>query len=74
MRSTRGLERDLAVTERDGGAPSGTGDGEYLPGDVLKLRALAGSSLVDPATSEWNHEYGRSERLASPDREMAALE
>ncbi len=66
--------RDLAVTERRWRGAIRTGGGEYLPGDVLRLRALAGSWLVDLATSNWNHEDGRTERLANPDREMAALE
>lgn len=71
----RAIERDLAVTERRWRGATRTTAGEYLPGDVLRLRALAGTWLVDAATSDWtNHKDGRVEPLADPSREWAALE
>lgn len=65
------LERDLAVTSHRWRGAQRSAAGDYVPGDVLRLRALAGTWLLDLATRPWEDGKGRQRRRADASRELA---
>jgi hypothetical protein len=70
------VKRDMAVTAARWHGAVHSASGDYVPGDVLRLRSLAGSWLLHLVTSERINTDGNRERLPESEleREWVALE
>lgn len=69
---TRAVERDLALTGRRWrGADRSTSESQdFVPGDVLRLRALSATWALNLAGSDWKTTDGNPGPLPSSDREV----
>lgn len=68
------IERDIAITNnRWRGAIRSTSN-EYVPGDVVRLRALSATWLLDLASRNWQTSSGVEAPLTENDRGIAIIE
>lgn len=68
------IERDVAITNNRWKGATRSTSGEYVPGDVVRLRALAATWLLDLATTDWQNSSGAQGQLPDKDRELAMIE
>lgn len=70
---TRAIERDIALTSRRWRGADRTTSQELVPGDVLRLRALAATWLFNLAGGDWKTPDGKAVPLPTTDREVALI-
>lgn len=68
------IERDIAITNNRWKGATRSTSGEYVPGDVVRLRALTATWLLDLATADWQDSSGGEGQLPDKDRELAMIE
>lgn len=68
------IQRDLTVTGHRWRGAARSASGEYVPGDIVRIRALVGSWLLDLITGAWEDAAGRDRRLPDANRELAVAE
>ena len=68
------VERDMAITNNRWKGATRSMSGEYVPGDVVRLRALTAMWLLNLATGVWQGPSGKEDHLADTDRELAMIE
>lgn len=71
---TRAIQRDLEITDRRWRGAQRATSGEFVPGDILRQRALAASWLFHQAGGEWRAVDGEVGPHPEPSRELALLQ
>lgn len=68
------IERDIAITNNRWKGATRSTSGEYVPGDVVRLRALTAAWLFELASADWEDSSGVTGQLPDKDRELAMIE
>lgn len=71
---TRAVERDLALTDRRWRGAERSASGDFVPGDVLRLRALTATWLLDLAGRDWSTADGKPAPLPTCAREVSLVQ
>lgn len=68
---TRAIERDIALTSRRWRGADRTTSEDFVPGDVLRLRALSATCLLNLGLGDWSTPDGESVPLPTANRELS---